>query len=316
MVGIAQPHDKLFKGLLSYRDVADALLRERLPPDFVAQLADGPPELADASFVDDQLREAVSDRIFRLRVRSREPRGAECLMEHKSAPDPLVPLQLLRYMVCIWDRAVRAGGGRDELPSIIPLVVYHGAQPWSVSPYFTGLVEPIQALGLRPPDFEMVVVDLGKIEDAQLSRNPTLLAGLLLLKYSSREAMQRAKLGEILEALRAAAPGFRPMGLLYIMETYESIDRAHLLGELGRAMPEHEEMAMSTVAQELRAEGKAEGKAEGRAEDLVRILERRFGGVPVEVQKRVATAKLPELDVWLDRAIDAATIDGVFGARH
>src|SRR3990172_6457355 len=56
VTGNAHPHDMLFKALMAHRDAADALLRERLPPQLVALLADGPPDPAEAAFIDDHLR--------------------------------------------------------------------------------------------------------------------------------------------------------------------------------------------------------------------------------------------------------------------
>lgn len=60
-----QPHDKLFKGLLDQPGTAGALLRERMPPEIVALLADDPPELVDGEFVDKVLRGSQSDRPFK-----------------------------------------------------------------------------------------------------------------------------------------------------------------------------------------------------------------------------------------------------------
>jgi hypothetical protein len=246
---------------------------------------------------------------------------------------------MLRYLVRGLESADRDAGGKGELPCLVPLVVYHGAEPWRTSPFLTGLVR-LESLGSRPLDFEMVVVDLGAIDDVRLSSNATLRAGLLLLKVATRPAMQAAKLGEILAALRDAAPGFRPMGVRYIMETYEAIDRARLLGEYRRAMSEKEEPEMATIAQELRAEGRDEGWKDGRAEGrnegrneglrdgrnegwregridaLLSILAERFGELPEEVRARVHASEASQVDVWLQRAWRAPSLDAVFETRH
>lgn len=46
------------------------------------------------------------------------------LLEHKSKPEVWVALQLLRYMVRIWERLQHRKV--KKLPPIIPIVVYHG----------------------------------------------------------------------------------------------------------------------------------------------------------------------------------------------
>jgi len=53
----------------------------------------------------------------------------------------------------------------------------------------------------------------------------------------------------------------------------------------------------------------AEGKAEGKAEALLRVLERRFGPLSAEARNRVTAADVVQVEVWLDRAVDAPTVD-------
>ena len=66
---------------------------------------------------------------------------------------------------------------------------------------------------------------------------------------------------------------------------------------------------------EGKVEGKAEGLVEGKAATLTRLLERRFGPLPRELASRISAADLDELDTWLDRVLDAGTLDAVFGSR-
>ena len=64
--------------------------------------------------------------------------------------------------------------------------------------------------------------------------------------------------------------------------------------------------------------GKAEGLEQGKAEGLTRLLERRFGPLPGTARDRIAAAGPGELDSWLDRVLDADSLDAVFGRgdRH
>ncbi|MGN7611804.1 hypothetical protein ACQZV8_06935 [Magnetococcales bacterium HHB-1] len=74
---------------------------------------------------------------------------------------------------------------------------------------------------------------------------------------------------------------------------------------------------------EGRAEGKAEGKAEGRAEGkaegarsqavfLQRVLEEKFGSLPVESVERLFNADLEQLTVWSARVFEADSLKEVF----
>ena len=61
-----------------------------------------------------------------------------------------------------------------------------------------------------------------------------------------------------------------------------------------------------------RAEGKAEGRQEGQARALLRQLDRRFGPLSDAIRDRVGNADLDTIDLWLDRVLDAHTIDAIF----
>jgi hypothetical protein len=72
------------------------------------------------------------------------------------------------------------------------------------------------------------------------------------------------------------------------------------------------EFARRYVAQG-RAEGRAEGLAEGKAALLLKLLARRFGLLPEEVEERVRAASVDELDACAERLLTAKSPDEVFG---
>ena len=73
---------------------------------------------------------------------------------------------------------------------------------------------------------------------------------------------------------------------------------------------------MAEGAAKGRAEGKAKGKVEGKADALLRLVERRFKGVPSDVEHRVRAADVSMLDEWIDRILDAKSLDDVFGTEQ
>jgi hypothetical protein len=184
-----------------------------------------------------------------------------------------------------------------------------------------------RSLWPKPLDFEMVVADIGAMEDEKLSREPALRAGLLGLKYATRADRQNAQLRTVLEALRQVPPLVEP-GLAYIMGTYSRVDRALLLGEVRKAMPEYEPELISIAAREWKEEGREEGREEGleeglekglekgRRDSLLRLMELRFGNLPQGVRERVAAGRAAEIEVWFERAVRAESLDAVFGAMH
>ena len=63
-----------------------------------------------------------------------------------------------------------------------------------------------------------------------------------------------------------------------------------------------------------RAEGKAEGEAKGKAEVLLKLLELKFGSAPAATIERVRAAKIEELDRWVERIINASSLDEVLAS--
>jgi Uma2 family endonuclease len=63
---------------------------------------------------------------------------------------------------------------------------------------------------------------------------------------------------------------------------------------------------------EGKVEGKAEGKAEGMAEMLWRLISKRFGAVPAELDAKLREATDAEIDDLADRLLAAGSVDELF----
>ena len=81
---------------------------------------------------------------------------------------------------------------------------------------------------------------------------------------------------------------------------------------------------MTSFAEEKKEEGRqeglekglerglAEGRVQERAAILRRMLERKFGSLPVGASTRLGSATPEDLEIWLDRVLTEDSIDGVF----
>jgi hypothetical protein len=67
---------------------------------------------------------------------------------------------------------------------------------------------------------------------------------------------------------------------------------------------------------EGKIEGKIEGKAEGTAQSVLRVLQRRRVDVSMDQRERIlACSDIATLETWLDAAIDARSVDELFGSE-
>ncbi len=312
-------HDRFFRALMERPNTAGALLRERLPPGIAEKLV-GDPVLVEGSFVDEGMRESQCDRLYRVELRGGGEALIYCLIEHKSAPDGRVALQLLRYLVRIWERLDRDTEGKELLPAIFPLVVYHGKSKWKTPLNFSAIVAaPEEARG-HVLDFPFGLLNLGQVEDRELSQESELRAGLTVLKYSTRVTEENLE-EVVLRVLAQARGGLDELFMLavrYMITAYGPPAWSRVESAMRRSMSDKEQEMLSRAARDLLDEGRREGKREGKREALTQILERRFKTLPAEAERRIATARPDELESWLDRAVDAATLDAVFSdpAKH
>lgn len=123
----------LFRAPVSNPARACAPIADYLPREVVDLLdPDAPPEAIEGSFVDADAARTQCDALYKVKLRTGHEARIHALLEHKSYPDGTTPLQLLKYLVAIWQREIEGGTATDGLPPIIPLVLYHGPEEWTV----------------------------------------------------------------------------------------------------------------------------------------------------------------------------------------
>lgn len=120
-------HDTLLQALMEDPEGADDFVRRAMSKSQRDRLSDKKLRLR-GTFVDRQFKRG--QRYWVLDAQKTD--GAPCaiLVLRKSYPDPGTPAQIVRYSMEILDH-YRAKG-RMFLPTVIPLVIYHGEKPWNI----------------------------------------------------------------------------------------------------------------------------------------------------------------------------------------
>lgn len=140
---IMHPHDITFKKLFGERKIARDVIENNLPKEVLEQLDMDSLKRLDGSFVSSKLKETFTDLLYGVRINNRDAYIA-LLWEHKSTADKFAVFQVAGYILDIWREMIK--DGKDELPVVIPIVVYHGKDNWN---YKTDIREMI-------PDFEIL----------------------------------------------------------------------------------------------------------------------------------------------------------------
>jgi predicted transposase/invertase (TIGR01784 family) len=322
--GIAHPHDRFLKALLARPETAGILLHERLPKKIAEALSPDPPQWVEGSFVDEELREYLTDRLFAVKTITNYPAFIYVLVDHKSTPYRKIAWQFLRYMVRALEQWAQEHPRWKHLPPIVPLLVYNGATKWRVPDEFLALVNA--NAGWRPYllNFRYTMFNLGLEEDQHLSHNPRLQAWLVAAKYATRKNKQIKIKTFLIEVLRNAPEDFFII-FRYIVETYQAYDEETLREIIRKVQPEEEEKMMSIFAEEKKREGERRGEQrgilkgeqsgilKGTAKTLLRMLTRKFGPtLPTWVPSKLQSADEKALEKWTDQFVFASTLDDVF----
>lgn len=245
-------------------------------------------------------------------VRSRRPDVVARLadgriyhLELQSGPEPRMAWRMLTYLTLIAERYSDA--------VIVQQVLQVGEHGGTIGN------------GIDWPDlaYRYAVLDIRSIDPVPLLASPAIEDNVLAFLCRCDDLQERVR--QILRRLRQHAPREQDEAAarLLLLSSLRGAER--LVVEELRAMPIQIDVERNPFLNEIlsrgRAEGKIEGKLEGRIEGkiegraafLLRLLEHRFGPASQATRDRIMAADLAMIDVWFDRAMEAPTLDAVFG---
>jgi hypothetical protein len=278
------------------------------------------------SWIDEELRSRHADLLFTVPLHGR-PTLVYVLLEHKAGSDRWTVLQVLRYVVRIYERWRSDHPDQEFLPLILPVLVHHGERPWQAPRRLAELLDLGDLVGpareqllAMQPQFALCVDDLAAIDEAVLrSRSPDAIAQLALLLLQQLPDVRELDPVAIVErwrdlflALRRSPEwefhGPRVFHYMYrrLETTLERLLAASDLLHDGRST-----MAKSladTLIEQGHAKGEAKGHARGKLELLQRLLTTRFGPLPDDVLDSLRAAPLERLDQIAERLFTASSL--------
>lgn len=308
MSGISSPHDAFFKKTFSQPEVIHNFLVEYLPPEVAAALNLDGLELQKDSFVDSQLQEHFSDLLYKCPLAGEETAEVfvYLLLEHKSSSEKLTPLQLLGYMVQIWQSATPKGKG--ELPPIVPMVIYHGRSRWQVAEDFVGLFNGPESLRQYWPAFRYQLYDLGRYSREELRGMAWNRIIYLILKHV-RDPDFPEKFPGILQLFHElsnaeTAVEYLRAVLLYVLAASE-VTQEDVKVALDTVLSDEGDKIMPTLAEQWIEEG----QYKATVNIILDTLLLRFDAAPTVVSERIA--KIEDIEVLIQlhrRAVTAESL--------
>ena len=298
------PHDRLFKRVMSDEANVRQFIKEFLPKDISSQI-----DLKEMKLIPTEKVKGYNKYYMDIAVEchiSNTKGQLYFVFEHKSYPDPGVLLQILSYMTVTWDEQRKKN---VPLTPIIPVVVYHGSSSWNVTTHFQGQFNSLNE-SIKPyiPEFNYVLVDLTKLSNEEIEEKakttPFLYKSLQLMKLVAMRDIENIKGVAVIAELSKEEKIILLLYLYYTLDVDQDTMQ-RIVKELGG------EELMPSLAEKLIKQGKQEGEIKGKQDLLIRLLRRKFGLSSSDEKMIRSVTDESKLDAAAEAVLDAKSKDEV-----
>ncbi|MEG3064996.1 Rpn family recombination-promoting nuclease/putative transposase [Acetomicrobium sp.] len=306
------PHDRLFKRVMSDEANVRQFIKEFLPKELSRQI-----DLKEMKLIPTEKIKGYNKYYMDIAVECKiaDTKGqVYFVFEHKSYPDPGVLLQILNYMTVTWDEQKKKN---KPLTPVIPVVIYHGFSSWNVTTHFQGQFQNIGET-IKPyiPEFNYVLVDLTQIPNEEIEQKakdtPFLMASLMIMKLVAlRDIEDIAKITVIINLPEEE----KLILFLYLLYTVD-VDQTtmqRIVKELGgeEIMPSLAEKLIKQGEERGEKRGEIKGAIKGKQDLLIKQLRRRFGLSSSDEKIIRSVTDESKLDAAAEAVLDAKSKDEV-----
>ncbi len=266
---INRPHDRFFKETMGDTETAQDFLLNYLPDDILQIIDLDNLTIEKDSFIDHDLQESFSDLLYKTSIKGKEA-YLYFLFDHKSYRYKNTALQLLKYMVNIWEQKVKEKAA--SLPVIIPLVVYHGKKEWNIDRTLSGIIDTEdlpESIQRYIPDFAYILYDFSPLSDTKIKGDIVLAVFLEILKATFNKnpaaclnALKKAF--RILDELSDKTKGIEYLKtiIVYIMNARKDLKHKDVYNAAKETSTEGSKIVM-TIAEKLIKKGVIRGVKRG-----------------------------------------------------
>ena len=316
--------DASYKLLFSAPEVVRDLVLGFIPDDWLHSLDYSTLEKVPGSYVTDDLRHRADDVIWRVRAEG-EWIYLYLLIEFQSSVDAWMAVRMMSYVGLLYQDLIRRGEvlpGR-RLPPVLPIVLYNGDAKWTAVTDIAALIPKAPGLVAKYlPKLEYLLIDENQYSEAELAGLKNLVAAIIRFEHPENE---QALLGLIdlvndmldgkPELKRTFAIWIRALLLRQSRHTL-ALPKVRDLKELKMTLAERFDQWAQKYEQKGIEQGIEQGIErcieKGEALVLQKLLTKRFGTLPRELVIAISAASAAQIDVWVDRVLDAASLEEVF----
>lgn len=312
--------DASYKLLFSAPELVRDLVLGFIPDEWLHSLDYGTLEKVPGSYVTDDLRHRTDDVIWRVKAEG-EWMYLYLLIEFQSTTDPYMAVRVMTYVGLLYQDLIRRKEvlAHRRLPPVLPIVLYNGDAKWTAATDVATLIPKVPGLVAKYlPKMEYLLIDESKYSEVDLAGLKNLVAAVIRFEHPENEgALLRLidLLNEWLdgnpELKRTFAIWIRAVLLRQSKHTLV-LPKVQDLKELKMTLAERFETWAQQHEHKGKQEGRREGRQEGEALILQKLLTKRFGALSAEAVGKIANASAEQIEAWVDRVLDAASLEDVF----
>ncbi len=179
---ISSPHDKYFRQVFSGKAEMTDLIQNGLSN--VAKHLDlDTLELDSTTYIDKKLGANYSDLVYNCVYKNQITIKIALLFEHKSSVVSIPQLQLLGYMLKIWETNIKQD---RKLMPVIPILFYHGKEEFEKKPFLDHFEGHDEFLQNYLPSFDYEIINTHGFTDEQINQVfdlATVKMSMLVMKH-------------------------------------------------------------------------------------------------------------------------------------
>ncbi len=283
------PYAKLFEYVFQKNEMVEEFMKNFFPYPLLENLILSTLKPQSVSYLSPELARLYSDVVYTCHYgKNKDKVTITLLFEHKSYLSPYPHLQLLGYMLKIWEQQ---RDNAEVITPVIPVILYHGEDKWKERKFvdmFTGVIG--EDIISYIPNFDLHLVDLSQESDEKLkSLEKRFLANsLLTFKYHKNGAYIRRHFSFLVEVDNDI---YQQTMLVFLIKNYDiSKNEIEVLLE---DTSEESKLKIMNAIDERYFEGEKKGIQKGIEKGIQKGLERGRHNEKVQAVKRMIEKELP-----------------------
>lgn len=268
-----QKHDKTFKEVLKDKKEMSEFLKQFIE----LEVDTSKLQIYNSEFINNKYEKRISDIIYKEREKE-----IYYLIEHQSKVDINMPQRILEYCMELMREVKKNRSSKDKKnPLIVPIVIYTGANKWTVSENFSDTQKVEEKYKKYAINLKYKLIDINKYSNKDLTNKNTKITSMMLLEKCKNDEETRRIIMQLWKNANierrewlanlikyAFSQMLKDEEILKLMNEKENSSMEDWIERMKEVRKKEDKALKKKAVREGLKEGRAQGIVEGRAEGI------------------------------------------------